>query len=56
MPPKLSTGTRTILFHNRKQLPRRPHGVRQFDEESRRQPVWTGWNSMGIITLRTRNV
>jgi hypothetical protein len=41
MLPKLSTGTPTILFLNGKQLPRRPDGVWQFDEESRRLPVWT---------------
>ena len=55
MPPKLSTGTPTILFLNGEQLPCRPHGVWQFDEESRRPLVWTDWKSMGTITLRTRD-
>ena len=44
MPSKLSTGTPTILFLNGKQLPCRPDGVWQFDEGSRRLPVWTAQN------------
>jgi hypothetical protein len=44
MLPKLSTGTPTILFLNEEQLPCRPDGVWQFDEESRRLPVRTAQN------------
>ena len=58
MPPKLSTGTRTILFLNGKQLPRRPHSVWQFDEESRRLPVWTAenpWHSRPSNELPVRH-
>jgi hypothetical protein len=44
MPLKLSTGTPTIPFLNGQQLPRRPDGVWQFDDESRRLPVWTAQN------------